>query len=93
MDERTWLIQIYAISKAAVQESIHALLAAIDSLTVQATRSGHDLFLVVESFGDEQAWCIHRFITSADPGATLLHASIGAQEPVRHRGPKVESLR
>ena len=93
MEERNWLIQIYAISNAAAQEMIRVLLTAIDSLAVQATRSGRDLFLVVESLGDEQAWCIHRFITSADPGATLLHASIGAQEPVRHRGPKVESLR
>jgi hypothetical protein len=93
MNGRGWLIQIYAISNAAVQEMIRSLLAVIDSVTVQATRRGADLFLVVESFGDEEAWCIHRFITSADPGASLLHASAGEGDPVRHRGPKVESLR
>lgn len=80
------------MSGAAAQEATRALLAGIDALTVQATQSGRDHFLVVECSGDEQAECIHRFITSADPDANLLHTSIGSEEPIRHRGQQAQPL-
>jgi len=92
MDERAWLVRIYRMSGPTAQETTRALLAGIDSLTIQANRSGRDHFLVVECSGDEQAECVHRFITSADPDAGLLHTSTGSEEPVRHREQKPEPL-
>jgi hypothetical protein len=92
MNEAKRLIQIYETSDALVQEAVFGLLAAVDSLDVQATRSGHDTFLIVECSGDEQAWAIHRFVTSADPGAALLHSSCREVDPLRGRGAKLASV-
>jgi len=75
VDETGWFIQIYEVSDVVVQLAITRLLSAIDTLTVQASRSGHDAYVIVECSGDEQAWSIHRFVTSSDPGAELVHSS------------------
>lgn len=78
MGEPEWLVQIYAVSNAAAQAEMFGLLAGIRTLTVQATTSGRDSFLIVECSGDEQAWSVHQFAMSSDPGATLLHTSQAA---------------
>jgi hypothetical protein len=92
MKEARRLIQVYEVSDALVQEAIFGFLAAVKSLTVQATRSGRDTFLVVECSGDEQAWAIHRFVTSADSSAVLLHSSCREADPLRREGATVASL-
>jgi hypothetical protein len=83
MNEASRLIQVYEVSDALVQEAIFGLLSGIESLTVKATRNGHDTFLIVECSGDEQAWAIHRFITSSDSGAELRHSSCRDVDPLR----------
>lgn len=88
MEDPGWLVQIYAVSDALAQATMFELLAGIGSLTVQATRSGLDSFLIVECSGDEQAWSVHRFVTSSDEGAKLLHTS-QATVPVRARGSEI----
>lgn len=78
MDEPDWLVQIYAVSDAVAQAKLLGHLASVPNLTVEATSSGRDSFLIIECSGDEQAWSVHQFVVSSDPGATLLHTSQAA---------------
>jgi hypothetical protein len=92
MDRTGWLVQIYEVSDEVVQTAIFGLLVGIESLTVQATRSGRDAFLIIESSHDDEAWSVHRFVTSSDPGAKLLHTSSQAMDHARLRGPEIAGL-
>jgi len=88
VDESGWFIQIYEVSDVIVQQAITSLLDGIDTLTVQASRSGRDAYVIVECSGDEQAWSVHRFVTSSDPGATLVHSSASSTHVIEPRRSK-----
>jgi hypothetical protein len=76
-----WRVQIYLVSDRTSQELIAGLLAGIDTLVVEITRSDYDSFVVVESASQEEADDVFRFVEAIDPGVKLIHTSAEPLEP------------
>ena len=76
-----WRLQIFLVSDQTSQELIAGLLAGIDSLVVEVSRSDFDSFVVVESPSQEEADEVQRFVEAVDPGVKLIHTTIEPLEP------------
>lgn len=71
------MIQIYDMSDVGAQELVLGLLQDWDGIAARAAFNGPDQYVVIE-FGDSaRAHSIFTMVTSADPGATLIHATNG----------------
>lgn len=71
------LIQIFAMSTVEARDLAEGLLRALPDLVVEATTSGPDHFLIVESNAPEQAHSVWQLVQSCDEFAALTHRSHG----------------
>lgn len=78
-----WVVLIYKVSDACVQESARALLATAGHLTVEAATSGPDHFLMVEC-ESSQTGSLYELIMTIDHRAVLANMST----PTARRSPQ-----
>ena len=81
MTTPAWLIQIFEMTDAAARDVIADLLVPKEGLVVEATQSGPDHFLIVQSHDEEQAATVARMVFASDQHAILLHTSQGPPPP------------
>ena len=71
------VIQLYDVSGVDAQELVVGLLQDWSGVDARPAVSGPDRYVVVECSDPGHARSIFTLVTSADPGATLLHATNG----------------
>lgn len=77
MTSPSWLVQIYEMTDARTRDAVAERLRRVAGLSLEATESGPDHFLVVQCSDEEQATWIHRVVVASDVHAILLHTSHG----------------
>jgi hypothetical protein len=73
----SWVVQIYDMTDIGTQELVQGLLSGLDGTTAQTAANGPDHYVVVECGTARQAQAVFSLVTSADPGATLIHTTKG----------------
>lgn len=76
------MVRIYRVTDAEAQLLIGALLGGMAGLTVHLRGGDPHHYLVIESSTYIQVRSVHRFVTSIDPGSTMIHATHGVADAV-----------
>ena len=73
----TPVVQMYDMSDAETQERVLGMLQDHADVTARLESSGPDHYIVVECDDPDRVRSIFTIVTSADPGATLIHTTNG----------------
>jgi len=71
----TWVVQIFGVTDAEVQELLAGLLAPVTTLAVETATNGSNHYLIVECGDAGEAQRVFAVVRSVDPAARLLHSS------------------
>ena len=69
----SWIVQIFSVSSAAMQQRISRMLSIATDLHVEEVTSGPNFYVVTECSDPGRARSLVAFVTVVDPGAYLEH--------------------